>query len=302
MTIAACYLSAEGVVFGADSATTYRLPSGARYYNHAQKLFEIGEGGTAAAVTWGLGGLNVSSYRTLLAILGDNLKSQKAKSLKDVAKRWSGQFWTAYTTSPLLKDVFQRVGELKVKKPYDATAAGNLSDYRTQAEEIELNNLQSNNLVGFCIGGYVLPDRTPCAYCIVFDPTMTAAPQPTELPMGWTFYGLPTVVQRIMFGYDLQLKTRLLDSGKWSGTEFELNAIIATFELFVPILPVRDALDFVHTIILSTIKALKFSNDSLICGGPIELAVITTDRKFRWVKHKRMGFGDNGGGSACPEY
>ena len=33
-------------------------------------------------------------------------------------------------------------------------------------------------------------------------------------------------------------------------------------------------------------KAMKFSDLPQICGGPIEIAVITSDRRFRWVKHK----------------
>jgi len=48
----------------------------------------------------------------------------------------------------------------------------------------------------------------------------------------------------------------------------------------------RDAIDFVHSCISSTIKTLKFSHLSQTCGGPIEIAVITTDRDFRWVRHK----------------
>jgi hypothetical protein len=53
-------------------------------------------------------------------------------------------------------------------------------------------------------------------------------------------------------------------------------------------LPIRDAIDFVHSSIYSTIKALKFSQFPQVCGGPIEIAVITSDRPFRWVRHKRF--------------
>jgi hypothetical protein len=52
-------------------------------------------------------------------------------------------------------------------------------------------------------------------------------------------------------------------------------------------LPIREAIDFVHACVSSTIKAMKFSTSlAQICGGPIEIAVITTDRRFRWVRHK----------------
>ncbi len=60
----------------------------------------------------------------------------------------------------------------------------------------------------------------------------------------------------------------------------------ASHRLEHPTLPIRDAIDFVHACIQSTIKAHKFSNLSQICGGPIEIAVIRTDRRFRWVRHK----------------
>ncbi len=37
-----------------------------------------------------------------------------------------------------------------------------------------------------------------------------------------------------------------------------------------------------------TIKTMKFSHMAPVCGGPVEIAVVTTDRKFRWVRHKKF--------------
>jgi len=79
-----------------------------------------------------------------------------------------------------------------------------------------------------------------------------------------------------------------VSSGKWNGSRVDLDAIIAKFALQHAILPIRDAIDFVHSCIHSTIKALKFSQLSQSCGGPIEIAVITMDRTFRWVRHKQF--------------
>lgn len=47
MTIAACYVSNEGVVFGADSTSSFMTSEGLRHYNNEQKLFEIGEMGSS---------------------------------------------------------------------------------------------------------------------------------------------------------------------------------------------------------------------------------------------------------------
>ena len=70
------------------------------------------------------------------------------------------------------------------------------------------------------------------------------------------------------------------------GTIDELNALLNANQLGCSNPPIRDAVDFVHTCIFSTIKALKFSSLHQICGGPIELAVLRTDRPFQWVRHK----------------
>ena len=96
----------------------------------------------------------------------------------------------------------------------------------------------------------------------------------------------PKMFQRLIQGCDDALKADILSSGHWTGTIQDLNALVANHALSHPIVPIRDAIDFVHACITSTIKAFKFSSMAPICGGPIELAVITTDRDFRWVKHK----------------
>ncbi len=54
------------------------------------------------------------------------------------------------------------------------------------------------------------------------------------------------------------------------------------------LLPIREAIDWVHASIYTTFKTMKFSHMAPVCGGAIEIAVATTDRKFRWVRHKEF--------------
>jgi hypothetical protein len=96
VTIAACYVSPEGVVLGADSASTYQFPSGPHHFNYGQKIFEIGENSTLGLVTWGLGGLELGSYRTLAAKLADNLSSVPVTSMAAVAQSWASMVWPIY--------------------------------------------------------------------------------------------------------------------------------------------------------------------------------------------------------------
>lgn len=287
MTIAACYISPEGVVLGADSTTTF-LASGSNpphYYNHAQKLFELGDGSTLGVVTWGLGGLDVSSHRTLLALFADDLKGRQPKSVKEVAERWAKGFWAEYTSPPIAARIAQ-CRALDQKPPFDPAAVTPDPNARTEQEEQMYVYLRGSLAVGFCIAGYLLPDRKPAAFEIIIGP-LAAGPIVQERPPGCYFWGAPNPIHRLVFGCDEQLKTAIMNSGKWTGTRPELDTLVAQHVLsHPPTVPIREAIDFVHACISSTIKAFKFSPQAQICGGPIEIAVITTDRQFRWVRHK----------------
>lgn len=289
MTIAACYVSSEGVVLGADSTASYGLAGGPHYYNHAQKLFELGEGSTLGALTWGLGGLPGTSHRTMFAELADDLAANPPTDLADVMNRWIARYWAQQAATvagdPFLKAEFDRCIALGAKPPFDPQLAN--PDARTADEESEFQDLRQRWTSGFCIGGRVGLNRAPSAQFVHFDPAATAAPTPVQIGInGWQFWGAPNMIQRLLFAADGATRASILGSGKWSGTSAELDAVLANHHLAHPWIPLRDAVDFVHACIYSTIKALKFSHFSQICGGPIEIAVISTDRKFRWVHHK----------------
>lgn len=296
MTIAACYVSPEGVVLGADSTTTYGNPTGPHYFNHAQKLFEIGENATLGVVTWGLGGLAYVSYRALLALLADDLRQTAPVSVADVASRWAARVWAAYSTAPAIAPFLARCQQLAAMGPFVITGPAG-PGIRTLQEEVEFLQLNNAATVGFCVGGYVLPDRTPAAFEVLIEPGLTQAPAPLPVPMGaYRFKGAPNMIQRLLYGCDDEVKAAILNSGHWTGTPQDLEALLAQYRLEHPIVPLRDAVDFIHSSISSTIKAFKFSNLSQICGGPIELAVISADRPFRWVRHKEWDSAVSEGG------
>ncbi len=285
MTIAACYLTPEGVVLGADSTTSVFGNDGSfHYYNNNQKLFEIGEESTLGLLTWGLGALPQISYRTLVAQLADELKEKPAKNVAEVMNRWIEHFWDAYSAGQL-KTAIDECVLLSKKKPYDANQIPADPNARTEIEENLFHTLKMNLVVGFCIGGYIENDRSnPGAFQVTFDPI---AGKPKATPVGqYSFWGAPNIIKRLIFGYDTDLKSAILASGHWTGSSADLDTVLAQQQFGHAMLPIRDAIDFVHACIYSTIKAMKFSNFHQICGGPIELAVITTDRKFRWVWHK----------------
>ena len=295
MTIAMCYISPEGIVLGADSTASISVdPGGYHYFNHNQKIFEIGEGRTLAIVTWGLGGLNALSHRTLIALLADDLALNPPATVLDVATRWSNIFWDAFSADAGYGPMLQRCAELRDRPPHDPE--GKAANARTEEEERELQQLRFNLFVGFVIGGYVLPDRAPAAFEIAVDP-LAGKPTPLRIEHTAVFRGAPNIIQRLLFGCDDEFEASILRSPHWNGTPADFADLRRQHTLSHPLLPIRDAVDFVHTCISSTIKAFKFSNWSQICGGPIELAVITSDRKFRWVRHKEWDSAISDGGT-----
>jgi len=179
LTIAACYRSPEGLVFGADSTTTYSLaappfmPRQDRHYNYGQKIFEVGEMGTLGMVTWGLGGLQTGSYRTFIAQLADDLKTSPAKSVREVAERWASRFWVEYSTS--LSNEIKSLTTISGKRQFDPSKPAGDGDHRSLQEEVYFQTARNQLVAGFCLGGYTPEDRTPEAFQIIFDPLLACA-------------------------------------------------------------------------------------------------------------------------------
>ena len=281
MTIAACYLSGEGVVLGADSTTTMFVPAmdpgapGAdHHYNFAQKIFQVGDDSTLAIAMWGLGNLPNVSYRTLIAQFADSLIGEGVQSMSDVANRWNRFFWDAYSTEA--SSVVQRARQLRSQTS------------RTPDEERELNFLTQAFSGGFCVGRYLMTDRRPAAFEVLYEPALAGPRSVEPLAVGATrFWGCPNLIDRLVFGLDDSLFARILRSDKWAGTPEDLFNLVRASCLGQPRdLPIREAIDWVHASIYTTIKTMKFSHMAPACGGPVEVAAITTDRKFRWVRHK----------------
>jgi hypothetical protein len=291
MTIAACYLSAEGVVFGADSTSTMFVSgpdpnsSGSFHqFDYAQKIYEIGKDSTLGITMWGLGNLGDVSYRTMIAQFADLPTTHGAKSLVEVAQSWNVFFWNIYSTQ--FSEILKRLHQLD-----------NQSN-KTTEEENEIQNYVNYLSGGFCLGGYLKHDRKPGAYEIRFDPTLTSPGPVEELPVGnIRFWGCPNLMERLIIGLDFEVYKSILNSDKWNGSPEELLEAIRPNRLAHPQgLPIREAVDWVHASIYTTIKAMKFSHLDPVCGGPVEVAVITTDRLFRWVRHKRFDVAISQGG------
>ena len=113
-----------------------------------------------------------------------------------------------------------------------------------------------------------------------------------------SFSGNASFFTRVFRGFDPGLQDALREklknsiSAKWDG-DFDGIFNKAFEEAVAPFitagfqdLPIREAIDFIYSYLHITVKAEKFKYGPPSCGGPIEVGFISTDRRFRWVRHK----------------
>jgi hypothetical protein len=263
VTIAAAYLTSEGVVLGADSTTqvTIRTPEGqggvAQLLQHAQKVFEVGQDSRFGVCTWGAGHpcLN-TSHRTVIARLADEI----------------GDTTTVEQAAHKLKDIVV---------PLAGKDGG-------------------TDFIGYYLGGWDPGTHVPACFQIKIQPKAPEKERtqvfPLEIGM-CMFSGMPQFFSRVFRGFDPQLSDLFFREAKLRfGEKFDevaprlSEAFVAATQQLVNVgyqdLPIREAIDFVHSYLHISIKALKFRFGVPACGGPIEIGFVTTDRRFRWATHK----------------
>ncbi len=258
MTIAAAYLISEGVVFGADSSTTISVltPDGKggvlQLLNHAQKVFEVGEKSRLGVCTWGAGSVGDISHRTIIARLADEIK--ESTTVQDAG-----------------------------------VILGNLVEPLVQKTRVEF--------IGYYLGGWNPNTHEPACFKIEVTPNGKKI-DPLSLGL-CSFSGNPFFFTRVFRGYDPRLLQNLREEIKQmfpqTGIPVDFDDMFSkAFEkASAPLiaaghrdLPIREAIDFVYSYLHIAVKAMKFSFGAPSAGGPIEIGFVSSDRCFRWVRHK----------------
>lgn len=251
MTIAAAYLVSEGVVLGADSSTTVSVQGGVgQLLSHSQKIFEIGEKSRFGICTWGAGSFGNISHRTIIALLAKKItEDSTVENLAD-------------ELIAIVKPIFDKTGI---------------------------------DFVGYYLGGWDPSNHAPACFKVEFKKGTTVEKKPLPLG-GCEFSGTSRFFTRVFYGFDPELPISLLKELQpvvGNVADFEKLFKVAFDKAHKPLisigltdLPIREAIDFVYSYLHVTVKAEKFKFGAPTCGGPIEIGFISTDRPFRWVRHK----------------
>lgn len=263
MTIVVALKVGDGLVLGADSAST--LFTGAEYHNsyfNTEKLIRV-DGLPVGALTFGLGALKNRSVSSLANELKQRIRSEDPAWKIDPAN---------FTLDEVV-DRFKRYyyDELYVAE-YGIAEGGAQEDLGA--------------VMGFFVGGFasendssevwrILLTRRGCEVAKLID---------AETPWDCVWEGAREPIQRVLFGYSNQIMQRLLDAGV---EQEAADRLLASMEpLINGAMPIQDAVDFVDYLIGVTCGYVRFAPGHMTVAKPIDLAAITKSNGFKWISRK----------------
>ena len=268
MTIVVTVKVTDGIVLAADSATSFTDPAGhvAKVYNSANKIFNLVKVWPIGAMTYGAGSIGAESISTLSKIFRDRLTPRKSRAkpdpivlnknsytIEDVAKKARGFF------------------EERYKAAYPQPVPGYFLGYR--------------------VCGYSKPAKLPEAWEIKILENASEGPVRIyeDGLFGPRWAGESEALDRLILGFGSKMKEALVELGAPPDIADQtlrqlVNHLYAN--LFLPAMPIQDAIDLAHFLVETAVKFSHFSLRPATVGGPIEVATITQHEGFKWVKRK----------------
>lgn len=273
MTIAVSIKVNDGLVLGADSASTLmgRNPDGSTgvigVYNNANKIVNLHKQLPLGVQTWGAGAIGAASMTTIFKDFRAMLCGGKEAP--------GGASW-----------------KVDPKNYTVATIAELLRDYVAELYDDEFGTWSDPPYLGMMVAGYSSHDSAATEYQIdlsgIGSADLTQMRPGTEC--GFTANGQPEAISRLIFGVDPSLPGFFHQA---MGLE-EDQALEATravqqtlqYDVIQPAMPIQDAIDLARFLVELTIQAARFNPGPDTVGGPVELAAITKHEGFKWVKRK----------------
>ena len=262
MTIVIALKVGDGVVLGADSASTLVEAAGGYFnsYFNAEKLFNVVKGLPIGMLTYGLGGLAGRSIGSL------------AKDLRGRLGDSTQRDWYLDRANYTIEEAAQRVKAFF----YDELYVPNLAQARQKPS------------MGFLVAGYSAGADSAETWSVYVDET-GACGGPRILiskdePWGVWWEGQEEACFRIVRGFSLEIFQRLTAAGI---PEEDADKLLDTVTpLIHPTMPIQDAIDLVHFLVETTCKFVRFAPGALTVAEPIDSAAITRHEGFRWIRRK----------------
>ena len=262
MTIVIALKVGDGVVLGADSASTLVGPNNAYHnsYFNAEKLFNIRKGIPVGALTFGLGGLAGRSVSSLA---------------KDLRMRCSDQVAADWYIDPATYTV-EGIARNMVRYFYDELFVPQFA-----------TDLANAPFMGFLVAGYSAGASSSEIWEIDIGHGQCSGPtERVSKSQGWGIHwqGQVEVMTRLVLGWSGDTLNRLLQAGMPLDQARVL--LDAVQPMIHPTMPIQDAIDLTHFLIDTTCGFVRFSPGNATVAQPIDSAAITKHEGFRWIRRK----------------
>jgi hypothetical protein len=141
--------------------------------------------------------------------------------------------------------------------------------------------------LGLLVAGYSDGAFFPEQYVALLplEDALKPARRPEQPEFGANWYGLTDAILRLHKGFAPELRQILIEEKKWA--EQEVEEVLSRLEYPVVFdgMPLQDAIDFAVYLIGVVIGRFRFVVGAPLCGGQIDVAVITAGQ-FAWVQRK----------------
>ncbi len=238
-------------------------------YNNANKIFNLHRGLAIGGMVWGAGSIGPASIPTLV---------------KDLRKRFEGRdsshrSWEITPRHFKIEDVAERVRQFLFEE-----------HYRVQYRKVKKNADKPS--LGFMVAGYSARSSFAEEWLIRIENGHCNPPtrvQPVE-ECGWSAYGAPEPIHRLLFGYSPCLEDVLKDKFGVPDAQLPAAMKIVKASLEVPVvlppMPIQDVIDLADFLVHLSSVYYRFRMGAQIVGGPVEIAAITKHEGFKWIKRK----------------
>lgn len=273
MTIAISIKVGEGLVYAADSASSFFDQTGPKpeliqSFNHARKLIQL-EDYPIGILTFGLGSIGARNLESLVAEFENNLTPVRALPI--------GAKWEVKQIAENLKTFIGGKYDAVFPAP-PAPAAGAVAAPDTRP------------LMGIVIGGFSRDEFFPDEFLLSFPAgTVTQTRSATTIDFGALWWGVTAPILRLVLGFDPGLHQYFVDKGLDAAQSTNIvDEVRNKFQWNIVFdgMPLQDAIDFGVYLANVTIGHSRFVVGPPVCGGHVDVATIT-HRGFSWVRQKK---------------
>lgn len=269
MTICVAVCVHDGIVFGADSATSLVETAEGRssvsnVYRHGNKVFNLYKGLPICAMTAGMANIGMAPIHAL------------AKDFRRLMKT-GGNAYSIDHLNYTIEEVALKVRSFLFEEKYRGLP----------------EPLPAPHSLEFWVGGSSSGAESHEVWKI--EIVNGECEPPTMLcgnGGGGVFWGgQPAPIQRLLIGFDPVIAEALLVAGV---TEEDLPHLIGMIRartearLHDAAMPIQDAIDLVDFLVDTAKRYYRFLPGADTVGGDTDIAAVTRHEQFKWVKRKHF--------------